>query len=749
MLSKQLTALVIIFLYMVLTVVVGLVSSKRKQAKKAQQSNDDFLMAGKSLGPLVLAGTLFAANTGGASTTGIATNVYSYGLSAAWYVIAAGIGFVLVSFIAPYFRKAQASTVPQIIGKRYGKASHIFTAFTSIAALFMATGAQIIATASIINVVTGLSFQVAAVIITVVVIAYTMVGGFASVAAANLMHVLFITVGMTIAMFAIQLWMGHTIERIEEMIPLEADPALKKNLMEMAEVNKRILTEAPRTMREACQWLCWFNMASRTYNRDGAGGQLDELLRPYYERDLKAGLIDDEDAVYYIACLLLNDTHYYQLGGPDGDGRDVTSHISYLILEAADRIDTSCNLTLRVHEGLPEDFFLKAVGYLFRNQNGWPRFSGDKALVEGFVKNGYPPELARKRIAVGCNWMSLPGLEYTLNDLVKINTARVFEVAFDEMMGLPEGEWSVERLWELFTAHLVKAVDVTVESMRFHMRYQVFNEPELLLNLLSHGPVEKGHDVTDGGAAYYNLAIDGAGIAVVADSFACLEQRIEKEHRLSWEEISRCVKEDYEGKDGEYIRKMMTSVARYGSGGSEADRWGEKLSSFFAEAVHNKSFQGDSYCFIPGWFSWANTIDFGKAVGATPNGRKAGTPINHGANPMPGFRKDGAVTAMANTIAAIQPGYGNTAPIQLELDPGLVQDEESVKKIADLIRTIFEKGATLLNINIIDEKKILAAHKDPSLYPDLVVRVTGFTAYFSMLSQEFRQLVVDRIIAKE
>jgi len=199
--GKQLTALIIIFLYMVLTVVVGLVSSKRKAAKKAQQSNDDFLMAGKSLGPLVLAGTLFAANTGGASTTGIATNVYSYGLSAAWYVIAAGIGFVLVSFIAPYFRKAQASTVPQIISKRYGKASHIFTAFTSITALFMATGAQIIATASIINVVTGLSFEVAAIIITVVVIAYTMVGGFASVAAANLMHVLFITVGMTIAMF--------------------------------------------------------------------------------------------------------------------------------------------------------------------------------------------------------------------------------------------------------------------------------------------------------------------------------------------------------------------------------------------------------------------------------------------------------------------------------------------------------------------------------------------------------------------
>ncbi len=199
--SKQVTALAIIFIYMIATIILGLVVSKNKQKKAEKQSNDDFLMASKSLGPVVLAGTLFAANTGGASTTGIATNVYTYGLSACWYVIAAGIGFVLVSFIAPYFRKAQASTVPQIIEKRYGKASHIFTAFTSIAALFMATGAQIIATASIINVVTGLEFAIAASIITVVVIIYTMVGGFQSVAAANLMHVFFITIGMTIAMF--------------------------------------------------------------------------------------------------------------------------------------------------------------------------------------------------------------------------------------------------------------------------------------------------------------------------------------------------------------------------------------------------------------------------------------------------------------------------------------------------------------------------------------------------------------------
>jgi len=185
---------------MAATVAVGLYLSRRKKQKAAQLSNDDFLLASKSLGPFVLATTLFVANTGGASTIGVANNVRFQGLSASWYVIAAGIGFFVVSFIAPYFRRSRSSTVPQIIGKRYGKASHIFTACTSIAALFMATGAQIIGTASIISLLAGLEFQIAAVITTVIVILYTMLGGYKSVVAANMLHIIFIIFGMLAAM---------------------------------------------------------------------------------------------------------------------------------------------------------------------------------------------------------------------------------------------------------------------------------------------------------------------------------------------------------------------------------------------------------------------------------------------------------------------------------------------------------------------------------------------------------------------
>jgi formate C-acetyltransferase len=139
----------------------------------------------------------------------------------------------------------------------------------------------------------------------------------------------------------------------------------------------------------------------------------------------------------------------------------------------------------------------------------------------------------------------------------------------------------------------------------------------------------------------------------------------------------------------------------------------------------------------------------GKEVGATPNGRHAGEMISHGPNPDPGFRKDAAPTALARAVASVQPGYGNTAPMQIELDPGLSRSAEDITNVAALIQTHFDLGGTQINMNILDKKKILEAHKDPSKYPDLVVRVTGFSAYFASLSPALRQMVVNRIIAEE
>lgn len=165
----------------------------------------------------------------------------------------------------------------------------------------------------------------------------------------------------------------------------------------------------------------------------------------------------------------------------------------------------------------------------------------------------------------------------------------------------------------------------------------------------------------------------------------------------------------------------------------------------FTELVRLQSEPDKRRIFIPGFFSWANTVGFGQSVGATPDGRLAQTPISHGANPTPGFVKDGASLSLATIIAKIQPGYGNTAPMQWELDPTFA-NMDNIELIMSIIRAHFDLGGTLINVNIMNKDTVLAAHKDPAGYPELVVRVTGFTAYFSMLSPQFRQLVVDRIL---
>ena len=537
---------------------------------------------------------------------------------------------------------------------------------------------------------------------------------------------------------------ARTVDEIRQMIPVETDPVKKENLQEMLECNEWLIENPPRNFREVCQWIAWNNMAERIYCRAGAGGQLDELLRPYYEKDLADGCIDREKAIYIIACLLLSDPHYYQIAGPDAAGKDMTSDLSFMILEAAHRLKTSCNLTIRVHDGLDPTLFRRGLEILLEDRKACPRFSGDSALVKGFMRNGYSAELARRRIAVGCNWMSLPGLEYTLNDLIKINLAKVFSVAYDEYSAQP-GPKTTEELHRVYAGHLAKAVECVAEGIDFHLAHQYLNAPELTLNLLSHGPIEKGLDASHGGMEYYNIAVDASGLATVADSFAALKKRVEEEKAFTWDEVYQAVTSDFSGPEGERIRMALQGGPRYGFGGSLGDQWAERLSAEFTEMIASRKTPG-GVRMIPGLFSWANTIMFGKMVPATPNGRHAGLPISHGANPNPGFRRDGAFTAMARAIACVQPGYGNTAPFQLELNPTVANQEEAIERIGAVIQSHFDLGGTLVNINVVDKATLEKANENPMAYPNLIVRVTGFTAYFATLSPEFRQIVVDRVV---
>jgi pyruvate-formate lyase len=554
--------------------------------------------------------------------------------------------------------------------------------------------------------------------------------------------------GLEHFVLGMQDWIGRTGRAAREMGEQEDHPQLRQNLLEIAVINEYLVAGAPRTFREACQWMLWYQMSGKMYNMGGSLGRIDQLLYPFYRRDRDHEMLTDEEAVFHLACHFLMDTSYSQVGGPDGSHDDTTNPLSYLVLEAAHRLKIPVNVGVSVGAHIDPGLLMRGVEILFEDRTGIPKFLGVDRTSEGFARNGYPIALGQERAYSGCHWCAIPGREYTVNDCVKVNLARVFEVALGEMLGDADAAPSMAELWQLFEHHLRRSIAVIAESLDFHIDHMYRVLPELHLDLLCHGPIERGRDASHGGVEYVNLCVDGSGLATVADSFAALEQRVEKELRFSWPQMKEFLDANWSGPGGERARLMMRRVPRYGSGGSRADHFASLVARTFTEFVKERP-TPHGHGMIPGLFSWAANLSLGKSVGATPNGRQAGEPISHGPNPDPGFRIDGAPTALARAVASVQPGYGNTAPMQIELDPGVSRTAEDVANVAALIKTHFELGGTQINMNILDKKKILEAHKDPTRFPDLVVRVTGFSAYFASLSPVMRQMIVDRIIAEE
>ncbi len=185
---------------------------------------------------------------------------------------------------------------------------------------------------------------------------------------------------------AIMNWIRRHVPEIRRLMAAETDPELLRTLSQMLECNENLLFREPRTFLEACQWISWYASVSRIYDRDGVGCMLDVLLLPYYERDLAEGRITEEDAIFVLANLLVVETHYYQLSGCDEQGNDLTNKVSWLVLEAAHRLNISANLTIRVHDKIDPAFFRKGIEYLFTDRHGWPRFFGDRGLVN-YTKN--------------------------------------------------------------------------------------------------------------------------------------------------------------------------------------------------------------------------------------------------------------------------------------------------------------------------------------------------------------------------
>ena len=542
-------------------------------------------------------------------------------------------------------------------------------------------------------------------------------------------------------------WIEALAQEARKMAKVESDKTTRTNLLEIADMNEWLVNNPPRTLREACQFVAHFQTLDRTYFVGGALDQLDEALRSFYEKDLSVGILTDEQAVWYVASVFFNDTHYSQIAGltPDGS-RDMTSRMSFIILDAMHYIHIPINIALRVHDKVNPVLLKRSLEYTMEDGTGVD-YSCNVGCEEGYVKNGFPIQLARMRSKIGCNWTCVPGREYPLQDVTRCNLGFALYYAISD---LKQGEHSMDHLFERFCYHTKVIVDSIKVGYDKHYEVMGRNKPELVYNLFMHGPVERGINCSEGGVDILNFNIDGVGLATVADSFAAIEQRIVNEKRITWDELFETLENNYDG--AENIRLMMKNINRLGSPDSLAENWAVKIRDYYVWCCKHEGTPKHHLPIIPGMFSHGNIAELGSKLPATPNGRKVGESISHSNEPDPGFAlgiNTFSPTLKANAVALLQPGYGNSAPLHLDIDTDMISKEGGVDALVSLIHTHNQMGGTLINLNCLTKKRLLEAHEDPQKYPDLIIRVTGYSAFFASLSKEYRQQVVDRFLSKQ
>jgi pyruvate-formate lyase len=552
--------------------------------------------------------------------------------------------------------------------------------------------------------------------------------------------------GEELVVLGVQEYVAALARECRALAQNEPDADDRQNLLDMAEVNEWLVENPPRTLREACQFIAHFQTLDRTYFLGGALQQLDELLRPYYERDALAGVVTDEQAVWYVAGIFFNDTHYSQIAGltPDGS-RDMTSRMSFIILDALHLLHIPVNVALRVHDNVNKELLKRSVEYIMEDSSGVD-FSLNVGCEQGYAKNGFPMELARQRAKVGCNWTALPGREYPLQDVTRANLGFALTHAMEDIRN---GEHTLGALFDRFRYH----TKVIVESIKagYDRHYEVVgrNTPEICYNLFMHGPVERGLNCSQGGVDILNFNIDGVALATVADSFAAIEQRIVNEHRLTWEKLYEVLDSNYE--NDEDVRLMMKNIKRFGCPDSLAEKWALRIRDCFVTACKESNTPKHHLPIIPGMFSHGTILELGMNMKATPNGRKNGEAISHSNEPDPGFARGldtFSPSLKATAVAMAQPGYGNSAPLHLDIDSDMLAHAGGLDALVALIHTHNHMGGTLINLNCLTKEKLLQAHADPDKHPDLVVRVTGYSAFFASLSKEYRQQIIDRFLSK-
>lgn len=581
---------------------------------------------------------------------------------------------------------------------------------------------------------------------------------------------------------AIILWSKRHGDLASELYEKESNQIRKEELNLIKETCYNVPKNPPRSFHEAVQAQWFTQMFSRIEQKTGtiiSNGRMDQYLYPYYKEDIKKGVIDKKKAMELLECVWVNMSQFIDLylsdtggafnegyahweavtiGGQTKDGQDAVNELTYLFLESKRNFPLNYpDLAARIHT-LNSKRYLYEVAKTIKDGAGFPKLINDEEVIPLLLAKGASFEEAYDYSVSGCAECRMPNRDTYTSPCAYINFAAAVEMVIyngkmkkygDEVIGVETGDiTSFKTFDQFFNAYLTQQKNFLKHA--FIQQYEIirlranhFASPlgSTLHKLCRenfkdiHQPkIENGIDL-----GYFEFI----GYGTVIDSLSAIKKVVFEDKKISLLDLKNALENNFNGYEN--IRQLLINAPSYGNNDDYSDSIAKRLDLEALEFTKKYSKElgvNLDLRYVP----FTSHVPFGKVVSATPNGRLEYTPLSDGSSPSHGADIKGPTEVLLSNFKSKNYNYKERAArlLNIKLSPSCVKGEEGTEMLISFIRTWCDLKLWHLQFNIINRDTLLEAKKNPEKYRNLLVRVAGYSAYFTELSEDLQNDIINR-----
>lgn len=568
------------------------------------------------------------------------------------------------------------------------------------------------------------------------------------------------------------------------MVNGQAASDRRAELEEMARICRKVPAAPPDTLHEAVQaiWIIFVCLHQESFNAAICFGRLDVVLAPYWKRDL-ADITDPSArrraahrAVELCGALMLKATDHLPLvpdignrlfggsssdqvitlGGVHADGTDAVSDMTWIFLKGVEMLRLrDPNMNARYAPQVNSEAYLRRLCELNLLTRATPSIHNDDAMIPALLEQGFTEDHARDWSATGCVEPTSAGRHFGHTGCIMFNLVAPLEMALHDGVhpllgeqigprtGDPRRFTSYDDLWEAYLTQFRWLFDQVVEGNNLLGRTHQAIHPTPLLSAVFSGPMAKGRDVVDGGAEYNTTGAALVSLTDVVDSLAAMKHLVFDRGEVDMDTLLAALDADFTG-HGSVHRALTQSVPKFGMDDPLTDDIAHRLmDAFYDHITAQRNYRGGQY--LPGYWSMSNHVAFGILSGALPSGRRRGEPFTPGLTPSP--LAGAPLTEQIRTVAELDGlKMPNNIAFNLKLVPGATDRHQQIlDRMTAYVQAYTDLGGMQIQFNMVSSETLRHAMANPAEYRDLLVRISGYNAYFVELNADMQSELIDRM----